>query len=80
MVGNEPHLARECHNRTAFNAFKTSLASSSSDKTSQVEGECFKIEEGDNPRMGVLKFLSSLQKKVGEISGPIEKGLMYVDT
>ncbi|KAL0549208.1 hypothetical protein IC582_013689 [Cucumis melo] len=30
--------------------------------------------------MGALKFLSSLQKKVGETNTPVERGLMYVDT
>ena len=30
--------------------------------------------------MGALKFLSSLQKKVEETSGLVERGLMYVDT
>lgn len=30
--------------------------------------------------MTAFKFLSFLQKKVGKTSGPIERGLMYVDT
>lgn len=30
--------------------------------------------------LGALKFLSSLQKKVGETNAPVERGLMYVDT
>ena len=74
-----PHLARECPNRTAFNAFQATLASDSDDRLSQTEGDVGQIEEGENPRMGALKFLSSLQKKMGETSGHAKNGLMYVD-
>ncbi|KAA0062302.1 uncharacterized protein E5676_scaffold313G003310 [Cucumis melo var. makuwa] len=75
-----PQLARECLNKTAFNAFQASLASDSNDRLGQTEREVDQTEEVDNPRMGALKFLSSLQKKVGETSTPVERGLMYVDT
>ncbi|KAA0051361.1 uncharacterized protein E6C27_scaffold55G00850 [Cucumis melo var. makuwa] len=75
-----PHMARECSNKTAFNAFQASLASDSDNQQSQTEREVNQTEEVDNPRMGTLKFLSSLQKKVGETNTPVERGLMYVDT
>ncbi|TYK31692.1 uncharacterized protein E5676_scaffold398G00580 [Cucumis melo var. makuwa] len=75
-----PHLARECPNKIAFNAFQASLASDSNNQLSQTEREVDQTEEVDNPRMGALKFLSSLQKKVGETNTPVERGLMYVDT
>ncbi|TYK01597.1 reverse transcriptase [Cucumis melo var. makuwa] len=75
-----PHMARECPNKTAFNAFQASLTSDSDNQQSQTEGEVNQTEEVDNPRMGALKFLSSLQKKVGETNTPVERGLMYVDT
>ncbi|KAA0045082.1 uncharacterized protein E5676_scaffold78209G00350 [Cucumis melo var. makuwa] len=75
-----PHLARECLNKTAFNAFQASLASDSDNQLSQTEREVDQMEEVDNPRMGALKFLSSLQKKVGETNTPVERGLMYVNT
>ncbi|KAA0064070.1 uncharacterized protein E5676_scaffold111G001630 [Cucumis melo var. makuwa] len=75
-----PHMARECPNKIAFNAFRASLASDSDNQQSKTEREVDQTEEVDNPRMGVLKFLSSLQKKVGETNTPVERGLMYVDT
>ncbi|KAA0063712.1 uncharacterized protein E6C27_scaffold329G002350 [Cucumis melo var. makuwa] len=75
-----PHMARECPNKTAFNAFQTSLASDSDNQQNQTEREVDQTEEVDNPRMGPLKFLSSLQKKVGETNTPVERGLMYVHT
>ncbi|KAA0051690.1 uncharacterized protein E6C27_scaffold60G00710 [Cucumis melo var. makuwa] len=75
-----PHLARECLNKTAFNAFQASLASDSDNQLSQTEREVDQTEEVDNPRMGALKFLSSLQKKVGDTNTLVERGLMYVDT
>ncbi|KAL4018158.1 hypothetical protein IC575_021748 [Cucumis melo] len=75
-----PHMARECPNKTAFNAFQASLTSDSDNQQSQTEREVDQTEEVDNPRMGALKFLSSLQKKVGEMNTPVERGLMYVDT
>ncbi|KAA0040334.1 uncharacterized protein E5676_scaffold142G004340 [Cucumis melo var. makuwa] len=60
-----PHMARECPNKTAFNAFQASLASDSNNQQNQTEREVDQTEEVDNPRMGALKFLSFLQKKVG---------------
>ncbi|KAA0042036.1 uncharacterized protein E5676_scaffold306G002780 [Cucumis melo var. makuwa] len=57
-----------------------SLASDSNDRLGQIEREVDQTEEVDNPRMGALKFLSSLQKKVRETNTPVERGLMYVDT
>ncbi|KAA0063458.1 uncharacterized protein E5676_scaffold110G00320 [Cucumis melo var. makuwa] len=75
-----PHMARECPNKTVFNAFQASLASDSDNLQNQTEREADQTEEVDNPRMGALKFLSSLQKKVGETNTPVERGLMYVDT
>ncbi|TYK18748.1 Importin subunit alpha-2 [Cucumis melo var. makuwa] len=72
-----PHLARKSPNKTAFNVFQTSLASDSDDRLGQIEREVDQTEEVDNPRMGALKFLSSLQKKWNT---PVERGLMYVDT
>ncbi|KAA0066681.1 uncharacterized protein E5676_scaffold384G00030 [Cucumis melo var. makuwa] len=71
---------RECPNKTAFNAFQASLASDSDNQLSQTKRKVDQTEEVDNPRMGALKFLSSLQKKVGETNTPVERGLMYVDT
>ncbi|KAA0060640.1 uncharacterized protein E6C27_scaffold22G005260 [Cucumis melo var. makuwa] len=59
---------------------QTSLASDSDNQQSQTEREVDQTEEVDNPRMGALKFLSSLQKKVRETNTPVERGLMYVDT
>ncbi|KAA0054055.1 senescence-specific cysteine protease sag39 [Cucumis melo var. makuwa] len=59
---------------------QTSLALDSDNQLSQTEREVDQTEEIDNPRMGALKFLSSLQKKVGETNTPVEMGLMYVDT
>ena len=47
-------------NRTAFNAFQASLALDADDKSSKIEGESSQTEEGDNLRVGALKFLSSL--------------------
>ncbi|KAA0045292.1 reverse transcriptase [Cucumis melo var. makuwa] len=67
---------RECPNKIAFNAFQASLASDSNNQLSQTEREVDQIEEVDNPRMGALKFLSSLQKKVGETNTPVERGLI----
>ncbi|KAA0046198.1 uncharacterized protein E5676_scaffold688G00220 [Cucumis melo var. makuwa] len=75
-----PHMARECPKKTAFNAFQASLASDSDNQQSQTEKEVDQTEEVDNPRIGTLKFLSSLQKKVGETNTPVERDLMYVDT
>ncbi|XP_022972955.1 uncharacterized protein LOC111471475 [Cucurbita maxima] len=43
-----------------------------------VETMLDKKEDQDNPRMGALKFLSALQRKV-EPKEIIEKGLMFVD-
>ena len=37
------------------------------------------IEECENTRIRALKFLSFLQKKAGETSVLVERGLMYVD-
>ncbi|TYK19196.1 hypothetical protein E5676_scaffold522G001330 [Cucumis melo var. makuwa] len=59
---------------------QASLASDSDNQLSQTEREVDHTEEVDNPRMGALKLLSSLQKKVGETNTPVEMGLMYVDT
>ncbi|KAA0047475.1 uncharacterized protein E5676_scaffold507G00670 [Cucumis melo var. makuwa] len=59
-----PHLVRECLNKTAFNAFQASLASDSYDRLGQTEREVDQMDEVDNPQMGALKFLSSLQKKL----------------
>ncbi|TYK22097.1 reverse transcriptase [Cucumis melo var. makuwa] len=75
-----PHMARECSNKTAFNAFQASLASDSDNQQNQTEREVDQTEEVDNPRMGALKILSSLKKKVGETNTPVERGLIYVDT
>ncbi|KAA0053506.1 uncharacterized protein E6C27_scaffold190G00630 [Cucumis melo var. makuwa] len=79
-TGNSWARIKECPNKTAFNAFQTSLASDSDNQQSQTEREVDQTEEIDNPRMGALKFLSSLQKKVGETNTLVERGLMYVDT
>ena len=38
-----------------------------------------KCDEVENPRVGVMRFLSSLQKKVGETSRHAKRGLIYVD-
>ena len=54
-----PHMARECPNKTAFNAFQASLASDSDNLQNQTEREVDQTEEVDNPQMGALKFLSS---------------------
>ena len=43
-----------------------------------VETTPDKREDQDNPRMGALKFLSALQRKV-DPKEIIEKGLMFVD-
>ncbi|KAA0051469.1 Asp_protease_2 domain-containing protein [Cucumis melo var. makuwa] len=57
-----------------------SLTPDSDDKLGQAEGEVDQIEGGENPRIGALKYLSSLQKRAGERSVPAERGLLYVDT
>ncbi|KAA0035567.1 reverse transcriptase [Cucumis melo var. makuwa] len=75
-----PHLARKCPNKADFHAFQASLTPDSDDKSNQVEGEVDQLEEGGKPRIGALKYMSSLQKKVGERSLPVERGLLYVDT
>ena len=75
-----PHLARECSNKTAFNAFQPSFVSDSDDKLGQTERKVDQIEEGDNPQIVALKLLLSLQKKAEETSTLVERGLMYVGT
>ena len=70
-------MARECPNKTSLNAFQASLASDSDDRLGQTKREVDQVEEVDNPRMEALKFLSSLQKKVREMSTSVERGLMY---
>ncbi|KAA0043311.1 reverse transcriptase [Cucumis melo var. makuwa] len=75
-----PHHARECPNKADFHAFQASLTSYLDDKSNQVEGEVDQIEGGEKPRIGALKYLSSLLKKAGERSVPVERGLLYVDT
>ncbi|KAA0061385.1 reverse transcriptase [Cucumis melo var. makuwa] len=57
-----------------------SLASDSDDRLGQTEREVDQMEEVNNPQMGALKFLSSLQKKVGETNTSVERDLMYIDT
>ena len=47
---------------------------------SQSEEEVGQAEKVENPRVGVMRFLSSLQKKVEETSRRAKGGLMYVDT
>jgi len=74
-----PHRVSECPKRTAFNAFQAALATDTEGQTDQLEAETPPAEEGDNPRMGALKFLSALQRKIGETKEPVERGLMYVD-
>ncbi|KAA0062567.1 reverse transcriptase [Cucumis melo var. makuwa] len=49
------------------------------DESNQAEGEVNQIEGGEKP-IGVLKYLSSLQKKSEERNVPTERGLLYVDT
>ncbi|KAA0061968.1 uncharacterized protein E6C27_scaffold89G002630 [Cucumis melo var. makuwa] len=66
--------------RSQFFPENASLTSDLDDKSNQVEGEVDHIEEGEKPRIEALKYLSSLQKKVGERSVPVERGLLYVDT
>ncbi|KAA0041962.1 reverse transcriptase [Cucumis melo var. makuwa] len=78
--GDRTTLGQRMPNKTAFNAFQASLASDSDNQLSQTEREVDQTEEVDNPQMEALKFLSSLQKKVGETNTPVERGLMYVDT
>ena len=73
-------MARECPNRVDFYAFQTSLTLDSYDKSDQAEGEVDWIKGCEKPRIGALKYLSSLQKKAGERSVPAKRGLLYVDT
>ncbi|KAA0043298.1 uncharacterized protein E5676_scaffold129G00780 [Cucumis melo var. makuwa] len=71
-----PHLARECSNKADFHAFQASLTSDSDDNSNQVEGEVDQIEGGEKTQIGAIKYLSSLQKNLGERSVPIERGLL----
>ncbi|TYK18537.1 uncharacterized protein E5676_scaffold119G00360 [Cucumis melo var. makuwa] len=60
--------------------FGALLTSNLDDKSSQAEDEADRIERGDKPRIWALKYLSPFQKKVGERSVFVERGLLYVDT
>ena len=79
-ICNELYQAKECPNKLVFYAFQASLASDSNDKLSQSGKEIGQVEEVENPRVGAMRFLSSLQKKVGETSKRVKGGLIYVDT
>ncbi|KAA0035435.1 uncharacterized protein E5676_scaffold862G00070 [Cucumis melo var. makuwa] len=52
----------------------------SDDKSNQAKGEVNQIEGCEKPRIGAIKYLSSLQKKSGERNVPTKRGLLYVDT
>ncbi|TYK11798.1 uncharacterized protein E5676_scaffold152G00080 [Cucumis melo var. makuwa] len=60
FICERPYLAREYPNKVNFHAFQTSLIPDSDDKSNQVEGEVNQIEGGEKPRIGALKYLSSL--------------------
>ncbi|KAA0052177.1 uncharacterized protein E6C27_scaffold1589G00480 [Cucumis melo var. makuwa] len=75
-----PHLARECPNKVDFHAFQASLIADSDYKSNQAEGEVGQIDGGEKTRIGVIKYMSSLQKKLGERHVPTKGGLLYVDT
>lgn len=51
----------------------------SNGKTDQPDTETPPVKRDDTPRMGALKFLPALQRKMEEAKEPIEWGLMFVD-
>ncbi|KAA0046894.1 uncharacterized protein E5676_scaffold298G00720 [Cucumis melo var. makuwa] len=75
-----PHLARDYPNKADFHAFHALLTLDINDRSNQAEGEVDEIEGGEKPRIGALKYLSSLQKKAWERSVQVERGLLYVNT
>ena len=64
-----------CPHRASLTTLQVSIQESND---TRVETMLDKKEDQDNPRMGALKFLSALQRKV-EPKEIIEKGLMFVD-
>ncbi|KAA0055009.1 uncharacterized protein E6C27_scaffold43052G001620 [Cucumis melo var. makuwa] len=80
FICGKSHLARECPNKVDFHAFQASLIVDSDDKSNQAEDEVGQIYGGEKTRIGAIKYLSSLQKKLGERNVLVERGLLYVDT
>ena len=64
-----------CPHRASFSALQVSIQENND---TRVETMLDKKEDQDNSRMGALKFLSALQRKV-DPKEIIEKGLMFVD-
>ncbi|KAA0035296.1 RNA-directed DNA polymerase-like protein [Cucumis melo var. makuwa] len=53
-----------------------SLIADSDDKSNQANDEVGQIDGGEKTRIGAIKYLSSLQKKLGERIVPVERGLL----
>ena len=70
-----PHRLSYCPHQASLSALQVSIQESND---TGVETTPNKREDQDNPRMGALKFLSALQRKV-DPKEIIEKGLMFVD-
>ena len=70
-----PHRLSYCSHQASLSALQVSIQESND---TGVETTPNKREDQDNPRMGALKFLSALQRKV-DPKEIIEKGLMFVD-
>ncbi|XP_022975706.1 uncharacterized protein LOC111475733, partial [Cucurbita maxima] len=75
MLCKGPHKVSYCPHRVSLTALQVSIQESND---ARVETMLDKKEDQDNPRMGALKFLSALQRKV-EPKEIVEKGLMFVD-
>ncbi|KAA0066694.1 uncharacterized protein E5676_scaffold384G00210 [Cucumis melo var. makuwa] len=80
FICGRPHMARECPNKVDFHAFQASLIADSDDKSNHAEEETNLIDGGEKTRIGAIKYMSSLQKKLGERHVPTKGGLLYVDT
>ena len=73
-------MAREYPNKASFHAFQASLTLDLDDNSNQAEGAVDQMEGGEKTRIRAIKYLLSLQKKLGERNVPTERGLLYVDT
>ncbi|XP_022972954.1 uncharacterized protein LOC111471473 [Cucurbita maxima] len=72
MLCKGPHKVSYCPHRASLTALQVSIQESND---TRIETMLDKKEDQDNPRMGALKFLSALQRKV-EPKEIVEKGLI----
>ena len=73
------HQESKCPQKDALYSFQTKLAVNLEAEYEIVKIETSLVENVEHPRMGALKYLSTLQKRVEEIEELVERGLMYIE-